>query len=592
MEVNGPEFDKDTLEHGDVRLPEPSGAEKGPSRGKVVFFLTGIGLGLLLLVVGLGLGISRNIWDRLALLPVIIGGGLLAGWVTINFRFLSEMLKNRRVMVGTNAVFMGLLAVVALTLVNFISNRHYRKWDLTRAGIHTLGDKTQRILENMDKEVTVIAFHLARSRTMNEETYLRLKDLLKLYVQESDKLKVEYVQPDVDPEMAQLTIEKYGIDVSYGLMADDVFVVSGQKKKLLKLDDMMEWEYRNPMNPYERRPVAFKGEQLITSAIIEVTEAKAPRIYILAGHGERSISDSKPAGFLDMAGNLKRDNFELEELVGIPNTGVPEDCDCLVVLAPKAKLAPDEINRIERYLQRGGRLLVCLDFAEESGLEGLLGRWGADVGNDIIISQDARTLLGSAAAFIAYNYGQHDITAPFADERYQVAFNFARTVSARQVSATLRATNLVETSAQSFAETDLETMKATTRAEFQEDSDRKGPVSVAVAVEETAPPASEDAAARTKRARMVVFGDADAFSNDLMAAAGLKNLDLFRNSLNWLVERKELIAIDSRPEVRHILAVDDAAKRAVFWLMVVGLPFAVLLLGGVVWALRSYGSRT
>jgi hypothetical protein len=39
------------------------------------------------------------------------------------------------------------------------------------------------------------------------------------------------------------------------------------------------------------------------------------------------------------------------------------------------------------------------------------------------------------------------------------------------------------------------------------------------------------------------------------------------------------------------MVADTAAKRAVFWLLVVGMPLAILLLGGLVWALRSYGSR-
>ena len=91
---------------------------------------------------------------------------------------------------------------------------------------------------------------------------------------------------------------------------------------------------------------------------------------------------------------------------------------------------------------------------------------------------------------------------------------------------------------------------------------------------------------------MVVFGDVDAFSNNLLALSILfRNLDLCRNSINWLVERRELISIEPQAERQHVFVADAAAKRAVFWLMVVGLPLFVLLLGGIVWAVRSYGSK-
>lgn len=593
MEVRDPKLRDETIKHGDVRLPEMTGiGAKGPSQGQVILHLAGIGLGFLLLLVGLGLGLSRNMWDALALIPLIAGGALVAGWITINYHFLATMLRNRRVLVGTNAVFMALLAAVLLVLLNFISYRHYRQWDMTIAGRHTLSPKTERVLASLDKDVTVITFEMAKLRTANEETLGRLKELLGLYTQASNHIKTVYLKPDVDRQMAQMAIKKYGLDPNYRFTTDDVFVVSGDRKKMLQLADMMEWEYtRNPVNPYERRPKAFKGEQYITSAILEVTEAKQPKIYILTGHGERSITDSSPAGLMDMAGGLKRDNLIIKELAGIPNDGVPADCDCLVIAAPQAKLAPDEVEHISGYLNHGGRLLVCEDVQRESGLKGLLAKWGVKIGTDVIISRDARTLLGSNAAFIASTFGKHEITDPL--NGFFVAFNLARSVQPGGPSPKVRVTSLVKSSLQSYAEKDLDALfKAKTATSvFDPEVDTKGPVSIAVAVEENSPKGSPPTGGVKPLARIVVFGDVDAFSNQIMELP-MKNMDLCRNSINWLLERKDLIAIDARPEVEHRLVVDAAAKRTVFWLMVIGLPLLVLLLGGIVWAVRSYGSRT
>ena len=75
MEVKGPLRDRETLEHGDVRLHEERG---GPSRGRVFFHLAGIGLGFLLLLIGVGLGLSRDMWDKLALVPTIAGDASVA----------------------------------------------------------------------------------------------------------------------------------------------------------------------------------------------------------------------------------------------------------------------------------------------------------------------------------------------------------------------------------------------------------------------------------------------------------------------------------------------------------------------------------
>ncbi|MHC4713261.1 MAG: GldG family protein [Planctomycetota bacterium] len=587
MEVKRPGHDEETVRHGDVRLPEVTGmAGRGPSRAQVLLHLAGIGLGFLLLLIGLGLGLSRGMWDRLALVPVIAGGALVAGWITINYGFLSAMLKNRRVMVGTNALFMALLATVLVTMVNFIGNRHYEKWDMTAAGVNTLSEKTIQVLESLGSDVTILVCDRA-AQSQLVEAYASLSRLLDLYKEESRRIYVEILKPDVDPQKTALVLQKYGIEADIGALFDDVFIASGNRSRNLKLREMMDY-VRDPYNPMQSRPTAFKGEQSITSGIVEVSSEKQPKIYVLTGHGERSIKDEGAPGMLELAAALKRDYFALEELAGIPDDGVPEDCDCLMILGPRVPLAADEIASVSRYLQRGGRVFICLDFEGTSGLEGLLGQWGVEVGEDIIISQDARTLLGSPAAFVTINFGEHEITSPLM--RFQVAFNFARSIGGR---STPRAevTTLVSSSAQSYAERDLETMHSEQTSLFDEDEDAKGPISVGVAVEEQANPGAP-AAEGKRTARLVVFGDVDAFNNNMMKLGMLfKNLDLCRNSINWLVERKELIAIDARPERQHILAVDGAGKRAVFWLMVAGLPLAVLLMGGLVWAIRSYGSR-
>jgi ABC-type uncharacterized transport system involved in gliding motility auxiliary subunit len=592
MEIKGPKKESKVLA-SDLRLPtgEPE-TPRGPSRGMMMLHLAGIGLGLLLLVVGLGLGLSRNMWDRLSLIPVIAGGALLAGWITVNHRLLGSMIRNRRVMVGTNAVFMGMLGLALLILANYVSTRHYTKWDMTQQGLFTLSPKTENVLKSLDKDVAIVVFRMARLRTGEEETYVRLRDLLQLYIQSNPRIKIEYPQPDVDPESAKLMVSKYGIDVNWGIMADDVYVVSGQKKKLLKLNQLMQWEYFGDQFNPQRRPVAFKGEQFITSALIEVTEEKQTRLYMLTGHGERSVEDTSPQGMMSMVGLFKRDNIAVEPLSGIPVTGVPPDCDGLVILAPESPLSRDEVERIKRYLDKGGRLLVCEDTRKDSGLAVLLAEYGVKVGNDVVIATDPKTFHRSAATIFIQNFGSHDITKPLKD--FRVLVDYARSITPIQgTPPRYKVTKLLETTLDAYAETDVDALYKTQQSQRDPAKDAAGPISIAVAVEEVDDRPAEEAAAPTrakKLMRMVVVGDADMFANNF-ADQIAPNLDFCRNAVNWLVERKDLVTIESRPEMERVLVVDDSAKKAVFWLLVVALPLLVLLLGGVVWAMRSYGSR-
>ena len=54
----------------------------------------------------------------------------------------------------------------------------------------------------------------------------------------------------------------------------------------------------------------------------------------------------------------------------------------------------NEIEAMRSYLKGGGAVLILLDPPYQTGLEGLLGEWGVEVGNDFVID----TSLGLEAA--------------------------------------------------------------------------------------------------------------------------------------------------------------------------------------------------
>jgi ABC-type uncharacterized transport system involved in gliding motility auxiliary subunit len=82
-------------------------------------------------------------------------------------------------------------------------------------------------------------------------------------------------------------------------------------------------------------------------------------------------------------------------------------------------------------------------------------------------------------------------------------------------------------------------------------------------------------------ARLVVFGDSDFASNAWLGIQG--NRDLFMNSVNWLAQQENLIAIRPRdPEDRRITLTSDQQRR-IFWLTVFIIPGLILFAGIQTW---------
>jgi ABC-type uncharacterized transport system involved in gliding motility auxiliary subunit len=121
---------------------------------------------------------------------------------------------------------------------------------------------------------------------------------------------------------------------------------------------------------------------------------------------------------------------------------------------------------------------------------------------------------------------------------------------------------------------------------FNEGVDEKGPVSV-VAVATVTPRHQAATDQEPKRARLVVFGDSDFASNNYLNLSG--NRDLFLNTVSWLAEEENLIAIRPKEGGSFFAPVTATQERLIFWLSMIVLP-AVVVGSGVatyIWRRQS-----
>ena len=120
------------------------------------------------------------------------------------------------------------------------------------------------------------------------------------------------------------------------------------------------------------------------------------------------------------------------------------------------------------------------------------------------------------------------------------------TMNARQMTkASAEFESIVFTGQESWAETDLEGWTASGKAKF-DPGDVLGPVSLVVAGERMVDVATDETSAGDAvGARIVVVGDSDFASNELIG--NYENRDLFVNAVNWLVDDTDQIAI--RPPI-------------------------------------------
>ena len=484
-------------------------------------------------------------------------------------------LRHRRLIVGANVLVQIVAVLAVVVMANWLVSRHYMRFDWTKAGYYKLSEKTRQVVTNLKGPVDVIVFLPESGRHEYVEKVLDdVRNLLKeLQFYGKSNLRVEYVDPQRDLARAQQLVALYNLD-----SPDVVVFADDGRHKYVRLDEMVDLE-NNTMDEGEGRVKAFKGEGLFLSAIQTVTEEKPPKVYFLTGHGERDPEDSdQRTGYSEIVRYIKRDNITVEKWNLLEKQALPTDAGAIVIAGPRKPFSQTEVNALEQFLKNRGRLLITLDPRSQSGLEAFLKRWGVQVDNDLAMRK-AGTLLGTELLdvnTIVADYAAHPITAKLADTNTE--FPYARSIRrAPQAEAgtadQTRVTELVKAGPEYWGETDLDNEHPT----FDPATDISGPLPLAVAVE-TSKPQGVDVDIGV--ARMIVVGTSRFVDNSSLAAG---NLDFFMNSLNWLLQREQLVAVSPKTPEEFRLDMSPHQQLAVYLLVMGGMPLAVALIGIAVW---------
>jgi ABC-type uncharacterized transport system involved in gliding motility auxiliary subunit len=326
------------------------------------------------------------------------------------------------------------------------------------------------------------------------------------------------------------------------------------------------------------------SEVALTQAIVKLTRQEQKKVYFLDGHNERVIDGDKAAegdGMKDAAEALRNENYQVETLLLAAKGDVPADANVVIAGGPTRPLHESEHAALERYLERGGALLVLLDPRAGTDLGVDLARWGVEVGDDVIVDR-VQGMFGRPTTPFAAEYGDHEITRELGDA---TLFHVARSVLPAE-SAKGAIEPIVRTGEQSWAERDMDRLLTKGEAEYNAETDVKGPVSVAVAgtLELGAPPpppAEGEEPAAPKAARLVVLGDSDFASNQLIRE--FRNRDLFVNSVNWLLGDVEAISVRPGQARASRLQLSSEQFLEIRYLALFVMPELIALFGVIAW---------
>jgi hypothetical protein len=480
--------------------------------------------------------------------------------------------------IGLHVCLLVLVVLSVVVMANYISQDYFLRFHVSTRTTIELSPRTVGLLRSLTNRVKVTLYYDVEDE---ESLYDTVANLLGEYRLVNPRITIQTVDYIRDPGLAQKVKAKYNLTAPEAKNLV-IFDCNG-RVKTIEGSRLASYVFEAVANPapeakepeFRRKPTAFLGEMAFTAALLDVTSAKPLKAYFLQGHGEHQIdSGDVVAGYLKLASILDKQNCIKSEPLSLLGTNtVPADCNLLVIAGPRDVITDTELEKIEQHLNRGGRLLALFhvgSFRNDTGLEGLLAKWGVDVGHNIVTDPD-NAIPGKSTDMIVSNFGngKHPVVNCLLGSGLHLSS--PRTVGQMK----LRAEAVDAARVEEIAFTGP---RATVVGELV----RNPPLPLIVAVEKGA---LKDVITERGSTRMVVVGDSLFLGNTQIDLAA--NRDFAAAAVNWLLERTQLLAGPGpRPMTEYRIVMTKAQMHQAQWMLLGALPGGVLVLGGLVWLRR------
>lgn len=168
------------------------------------------------------------------------------------------------------------IVLAIISVANILGNRYNKSYDATSNKRYSLSEQTAKIVKGLSQPATITYY----DKTSN---FPLAKDLLDRYTSLSPKIKLDYIDPDKNPQMARAAgITKYGTTI----------VQVGTKQEQAKA-----------MN-----------EEDVTGALIRDLKSNTRTVCFVTGSGEHQIDDTARTGYSGLKDALGKDRYEVKSI--------------------------------------------------------------------------------------------------------------------------------------------------------------------------------------------------------------------------------------------------------------------------------------
>lgn len=428
-----------------------------------------------------------------------------------------------------NLLFVLLLSGIASGL-GYLATRYHVQRDVTHNASNSLEPASVEVLSQLDGPVNITVYATEQDARLGDIRKL-IRNYLSLYQRYKPDMHLVFIDPEKEPEKTRAARVQ--------LNGEMVVEYAGRSEHLTQLN-----------------------EQTLTGTLLRLAHSRDQTVMYLDGHGERKLDGIANHDLGNPFGaKLKQNGFRIGSLNLALAQEVPNNVGVLVITHPQLDLLPGEVDKLLRYVERGGSLLWLVDAGPLHGLERLAEKLDLLLPAGIVIDPAAAGMNAPVTWSLGAAYPPHAVTRNF---NLITAFPSARPLSWNE-NLDWQHSVLVEVAARGWVSRSASGNMPQPR--FDKRHDTPGPAIIAVALQRNI---------NDREQRIAVVGNGAFLANSFAGNGG--NVDLGVNMVNWLAGEEHLITLQPRAAKDSSLVLGKTQLTAIGIGFLFGLP---LLLAGV-----------
>jgi len=295
--------------------------------------------------------------------------------------------------------------LTGLILLNIIGSTIYKRFDLTEDRRYTLSKATEKIVENVNRVVTVTVYlkgdFPAEFKRLQTETKLHLEELKA----RNKNIRFRFVNPtDITQKLIENGLEPSRLQIQEDGKLSEIILfpwaVISYKNKTENVP-LLKDVFSNSQNQQLESSIQ-NLEFAFANAIHKITSEKSKKIAVLRGNGE--LNDIYIADFLRKLGEYYfLAPFTLDSVAVRPQKTFEEisEFDLAIIAKPTEKFTEAEKFTLDQFIMNGGKTLWLIDnvqaeldslmqtgetlaYPRDLGLTDLFFNYGIRINTDLI----------------------------------------------------------------------------------------------------------------------------------------------------------------------------------------------------------------